>query len=75
MSDRRVVHYLVFPNFYDAPFLVGLLREYRDVYCTRRLIVIDSTVSDFFRVLLGTPLVNSQYDTNDFTYHVRLPLT
>ncbi len=77
MSDRRAVYYLVFPNFYGAPFLVYLFSEYRDIYRAWRLIVIDSTVYDFFRMLqsIGTASVNSQYDTNHLTYHVRLPST
>ena len=56
MSDRRVVHYLVFLNFYGAPFLVRLFSEYRDIHRAWRLIVIDSTVYDLFRVLqsIGT---------------------
>ena len=77
MSDRRAVLYLVFLNFYGAPFLVCLFSEYRDIYRAWRLIVIDSTVYDFCRALqsIGTASVNSQCNTNHLTYHVRLPST
>jgi len=56
------VRYLVFLNFYDAPFLVCLLSEYSDVNCARRLIVIDSAVHDFLCLLRsgGTRSANNQ---------------
>ena len=77
MSDRRAVYYLVFSNFYGAPFLVCLFSEYRDVYRAWRLIVIDSTVYDFCRALqtTGTASVSSQFHLNRLAYHVRLPST
>ena len=77
MSDRRAVYYLVFLNFYGAPFLFSLFGEYRDIHRAWRLVVIDSTVYDFCSTLqsIGTASVSSQYNTNHLTYHVRLPST
>jgi hypothetical protein len=77
MSDRRAVYYLVFPNFYGAPFLVCLFSEYRDIYRAWRLVVIDSTVYDFCRALksIGTASVSSRYNASHLTYHVRHPST
>lgn len=51
MTDCRAVCYLIFLNFYDAPFLVGLLGKYGDMDHAWRLIVVNSTVHDFLRLL------------------------
>ncbi len=53
VTNCRAVCYLIFLNFHAAPFLVGLFNKYSDINRAWRLIVINSTVHGFHRLLWG----------------------
>jgi len=61
--DCRAVCYLIFLNFYDAPFLVCLFGEYSDMNRAWRLIVINPAVRDLLHLLWddGTTSANDRY--------------